>query len=88
LDRACQKKDDFNNLFILSNHFVKRLLLIIVSILLVPIVKSFAASENGSCSLVDGLLDLFERRIELNFLTRQLDIDFKEGIKLAISSTF
>jgi hypothetical protein len=67
----------------LGNHFVERASFFDGLVLLVPVVEILGTLEHGVGSSVDGVLDFFETGVQFNNSTRELDINFEEGLELS-----
>lgn len=78
LDGTSQQKNDFHDFLVLGNHFVETSLLVVVGFGLLPIEEFLGASKYCSCGLIDGSLDFFLRRVQLDFHQVQLEVNFEE----------
>ena len=64
LNGTSEKQDDLHDFLVTGNPSVERLALILREVLLVPVLYLLGGLENGGSGLVDGVLDLIERRLE------------------------
>jgi hypothetical protein len=86
LDGTGQEENDFDDFSVFGDHGVKSLSLTLNSVLLVPSIEVFGASQNSSGGFVDRLLDVAKIWFELDILVVQIDIDLEEGILLIATS--